>query len=79
MQGLWGVLWLPEAALGQILPVGDKRQFCCNSGVELEDHLGMDSEQTEYFLFFNRSGIREGRGRLSNDNEFVELCIIVSG
>lgn len=52
MQGLWGVLWLPEAALGQILPVGDKRQFCCNSEVELEDHLGMDSEQTEYFFFF---------------------------
>lgn len=52
------------------------RQFFSNHRVKFEEHIDVDLEKN---TFWCRSGIGEDRERLSIDNEFMELYIIISG
>lgn len=53
------------------------RQFFSNHKVKFEDHIDVDLEQNTFWFY--RSDIGGDRDILSNDNEFMELYIIISG
>lgn len=52
-------------------------QFFSNHRVKFEDHIDVDPEKNTFWFY--KSGIGEDKEILSNDNEFMELYIIISG